>query len=249
MKKKEYRKIMLALLPLLAVSLSAKGQQPSDPTTGRNYEFRFGADLGMNVLGLENNYGYYYGNYNYGNFDWSSLPMAGLNVGLGIKNDYNSQLVIETGVNTDVMSSKHPLYPVTYTKYYVGVPFLFGCAGKITDIRSFNVRLGFILFCEVANRGKFKEGDVWPVGYQFLKTALDDERGSKAWIMHLGYGNEWQLTEKLSLRGDLFWQHRFNVLGYWNEQFGPNFRPCDVVGVKIGIGWTPYRLRADRIVE
>ncbi len=190
--------------------------------------------------------------HNYDKIDFNSPIQysTGLNINFRIQNRFNSYIVLKTGLLTDVLNTKIHLSRSTdddkieqidllFRKRYIGIPILLGHSAQLSSKYSFVFQMGLVFFHEIGNKSSYQGTGNWEQAINNWENKIDDEKGWNASMLYFSYGHERQINHVLLLHYELYWQHRFNENGFYNEETHRPFRPYDIFGINIGIDWTP----------
>lgn len=175
---------------------------------------------------------------------------TGLNLNFKLKNRFNSSTVLKTGVLFDVLNTNSHLSRSTADdqieqcdilcrKHYVGVPILLGHSAHLTEKTCYVFRVGLVIIFEIGNHLEYTANGNWELALAERRSILDNEKGWNAPMLYLSYGFERELNRRLLLQYELYWQHRFSRHGFYNAEAERPFRPFDVIGINIGLGWIP----------
>lgn len=175
---------------------------------------------------------------------------TGLNVCFGVRNGLNCFTHLKTGILTDCLNTNILLTRSTdagdveslemlLRKQYVGLPVLLGHSAQVNDRFSIVFRIGVVVMWNIGN--KLSHGAIgnWEQTLADWRLNCDKEKGRNATMLYLSYGHEWRLNDVLQLQYELYWQHRFNEQFFFNTETQMLFRPYDILGINIGIGWMP----------
>lgn len=240
--------LKIAILLLCACPFTVLGQDTVSHNTGNRLHFVFGAEFAIvNPLSFEE------AAVDPTKGPTLNLPLqfsTGLNVCMKIKNGTNCFTHLKTGVLTDVLNAKVHLtrspvdgqnekLDMLFRKHYIDVPILLGHSAQVNEKLSVVFQAGVIMSWNVGNNLSYTAVGDWSQALAKWQSDFDSEKGRAVEMLYLSYGHEWKLNEALLLRYELYWQHRFEEQGYLNQSTDTPFRPFDVLGLNIGIGWSP----------
>ena len=166
------------------------------------------------------------------------------------QNRFNSYTIIKTGLLTDVLNTNILLSKSTddntieqidilFRKRYIGIPILIGHSAHLSSHYCFVFQMGLVFFHEIGNKSSYQGTGNWEQAINNWKNKIDDEKGWNASMLYFSYGHEREINQVLLLHYELYWQHRFNENGFYNEETHRPFRPYDIIGINIGISWAP----------
>ena len=172
---------------------------------------QIGADIGVNPFS-----NIYFWAYDFA-FEKPLQFSEGMNVSLVVKHGTGVSTVFKTGVLADYFNM-----PQVARMYYLGIPILVGHMIPVSDKRSAIFRWGLLWNTVVGDN--LPENNNWP---------KPDEKSG--WTAYTCYGNEWSLNDALSISAEIYWQHL--MLSHLPSKGA--FRPYDIFGITLGIGWKP----------
>lgn len=234
-------------IPLLVIALFPLYSFGQD-TTLHNFNerpwFFIGTDFSFIPFSFDNS------DFNKIDFNSPIQYSAELNFNFRIQNGFNSCTVFKTGILTDVLNTNIHMsrstdndiiehIDILFRKHYIGIPVLLGHSAPITSKSCFVFHVGLVFFYEIANQSSIRGTGDWEQAISDWEYKYDNEKGWNATMLYLSYGHEREINEVLLLQYELFWQHRFTKQGFFNEETHRPFRPYDIIGIKLGIGWIP----------
>lgn len=177
---------------------------------------------------------------------------SGLNLNMRVKNRLNSYTIFKTGIQFDVLNNNVHLSRCTdderieqadllFRKQYIGIPILWGYSAHLTNNKCFVIRMGFVTFIEIGNKFSYTSIGDWKPSVVGWRNTFNKEKGWNATTLHLSYGYERMLSKTTLIQYEIYWQHRFNQEGFYNEQTHRPFRHYDIFGIGIGLGWNPCK--------
>lgn len=239
--------IKIMLMALGAVYCHPSFGQQIDPQSYNNKIFTvIGADLGViNPFSLEGSA------IDDGTTTNSPLQYSvGLNVSLRVANTWNGYITLKTGLLTDVINTEILMSRSTdnnglekmemlFRKHYVGVPLMLGHSAPLNTKVNYIFQVGLVFLREIGYKCSHTETGDWQRAIDRWQGYYDDEKGWHSTMLVISYGHEWPINDRFMFRYEISWQHRFSAGGFVNSDTGYPFRPYDVFGINVGLGWMP----------